>query len=149
MDFASQTSVGIKSTVRTFDDKANELKQRFPRVFYGRECFFRSYIEHDSKILKQLFTMSNGKFSKDHFLQSFLFTEIGSKSKFGVVLLTCEHIIYFDYDKKIIRFAVEPGNIKRIDREEDGIIIRMSENVYPIYNILRKDYWLLNALNKR
>lgn len=127
LDFASQTSTGIKNTVRTFDDKANEQKQRYPRVFYGKECFFRSYIEHDSKILKDLFSISHGKYAKDHFVQSFLFKEQDKKEVLGVVLLTCEHIINFEGKKKKVRVSVEPGNIRAITQEEGSVAIELIE----------------------
>ena len=119
--------MGIKNTVRTFDDKANEKKQRFPRVFYGKQCFFRSYIEHDSKLLKDLFSIQNGKFSKDHFVQSFLFKEQAQNKTLGIVLLTCEHVINFEGDKKKVRVSVAPGNIKAIHQEEGGVAIELIE----------------------
>ena len=119
--------MGIKNTVRTFDDKANEKKQRYPRVFYGKECFFRAYIEHDSKLLKDLFSIQNGKFSKDHFVQSFLFKEKSQNKSLGIVLLTCEHIISFETDKKKVRMSFEPGNIKAIHQEEGNVAIELIE----------------------
>lgn len=133
LDLASQTTAGVKATAAVFDDKANEKRERLPRVFYGKEKFFRTYVQHDSQILKDLFSFDDGKYSRDHFMQSFLFNEDSSSKnakvpKFGVVLLTFEHIIYFDFQKKSIKFSIEPKFISSISRENFGLVFEVKDS---------------------
>ena len=51
-DATSQTAEGFKKTFTYFDDKANEKKQRIPRVFYSNMHYFKPYKEIDAKIMR-------------------------------------------------------------------------------------------------
>lgn len=53
-----------------FDDKANEKKQRIPRVFYGEIRCFKVYNEIDAKLLKRLKYLEKNKFENDTFLEA-------------------------------------------------------------------------------
>jgi len=55
-DAASKTSEGIKNTVTSMDEKASDSRSRYPRAFYGKDRFYRQYIETDSEILFYLNT---------------------------------------------------------------------------------------------
>ena len=44
MDATAKTAEGIKATVTYMDDKPNENRHRYPRIFYGPEKFFKNYI---------------------------------------------------------------------------------------------------------
>lgn len=48
IDFSSKTAEGIKNTATHFDDKPNEKRERFPRIFYGKEQFYKSFNYKDS-----------------------------------------------------------------------------------------------------
>ena len=69
-DAVSQTADGIKNTVKIFDDKANERKQRIPRVFYGVHRCFKVYNKIDAKLLKKLKYLEKNKFENDTFLEA-------------------------------------------------------------------------------
>lgn len=142
-DFASQTTEGVKNTVTIFDDKANEKKHRLPRVFYGREKYFRSYYEHDSQIMSDLTKFESGKYSRDNFIQSFLFTEDQSKkNSFIALLVTYEHILCFNFKNKSLLFVIEPINILQIRRLEDqnsGLVFTVRNGIEVKFELtLRK-----------
>jgi hypothetical protein len=67
-DAVSLTAEGTKKTLMFFDDKANEHKQRYPRVFYGDQRFIKKYNKEDAQIMKALFYIENKKFENDVFL---------------------------------------------------------------------------------
>lgn len=48
LDAASLAAEGIKNTITYGDDKANEQRLRYPRVFYGREGFYKEFIDLDA-----------------------------------------------------------------------------------------------------
>jgi len=88
--------------VTYFDDLANDEKLRKPRVFYGVEGYFRGYNSVDADIVRLLSWFKDGKFGKDHFIDSFLFTkkyedeekvENSQQNTFRMgVIVTYEHI---------------------------------------------------------
>ncbi len=50
IDFASKTTEGIKNNALMFEDKANESRMRYPRVFYTECKILREYCKIDSQI---------------------------------------------------------------------------------------------------
>ena len=51
VDFASQTTLGLKNTALYLEDKANQNRIRYPRVFYTQNFSVREYDAVDSKIM--------------------------------------------------------------------------------------------------
>lgn len=50
IDAASHTITGIKNTLTILNDKPNVQRIRHPRIFYGLEKFYTSYIEFDAEL---------------------------------------------------------------------------------------------------
>ena len=125
-DFASHTTEGLKNTVTYFDDKANEMKMRKPRAFYGREKYFKRYVLFEADLLNNLKIFEDGKYAYDNFISSFIMTE--GKNSQNILIITFEHIIYFNQEKKQIIFVVEPENITSIEKEDLSLKILVNQN---------------------
>lgn len=72
IDFASKTTEGIKNNALMFEDKANEGRMRYPRVFYS-ECFIlKEYDKIDGLVQYILMKPSQeDKFNECTYLDSF------------------------------------------------------------------------------
>lgn len=134
LDLASQTTAGIKAETIRQEDRANEEKERLPRVFYGKEKFFRAYNKNDSTILRDLQEFEDAKYCKDNFMQSFDFKPENPTQphKFGRVLVTFEHIMYLKVDAKNrlrtqIVFSIEPKFISSIVRDNAGLTLEVKD----------------------
>ena len=126
LDLASHTTEGIKNTVTYFDDRANEEKKRKPRAFYARERYFKKYIKFEADLLNNLKVLEEGKFAFDNFIKSFVISDI--KGLDNILIITFEHIIYFNQSKRSIIFVVEPENINGIEKEVNGMKILVNQN---------------------
>lgn len=128
LDFTSQVTEGVKNTAQIFDDKANELKQRKPRVFYGVDSYFKEYNSHDADYLKILNKFKDGKFNKDHFVQSLMFNQITDNPKTRqAIIITYEHVIIFTPSKSSLKDVFSISNLKHIQRTGEGINIHLTE----------------------
>jgi vacuolar protein sorting-associated protein 13A/C len=126
LDLASHTTEGIKNTVTYFDDKANEEKKRKPRAFYGKEKFFKKYFRFEADLLNNLKVFEDGRYAYDNFIRSFTINE-GKQQDF-ILVITFEHIIYYNQSKNKIAFVLMPENIIRIDKEADGLVVKTNIN---------------------
>jgi vacuolar protein sorting-associated protein 13A/C len=50
IDFASKTTEGLKNTALIFEDRPNEMRIRYPRVFYTECSMLREYSALDSRL---------------------------------------------------------------------------------------------------
>jgi vacuolar protein sorting-associated protein 13A/C len=50
VDFASKTTQGLKNTALYLEDKPNDTRIRYPRVFYTECSVIREYNKVDSKL---------------------------------------------------------------------------------------------------
>lgn len=92
MDATSQAAEGLKKTITIFDDKANEMKHRIPRVFYGTVYYFQAYNEMDAKIIRNLATIANKRFENDTLLQTIKIKGMTEKDH-SYIVITFEHFI--------------------------------------------------------
>jgi len=126
LDFASHTTEGLKNTVTYFDDKASEMKKRKPRAFYGREKYFKRYLKFEADLLNNLKIFEDGKFAFDNFISCFVMVD--GKSSDLILIITFEHIIYFNQTKNQIIFVVEPENITAIEKEQMALKVQVNQN---------------------
>lgn len=54
LDASAKTAEGVVNTATHFDDKPNDVRIRYSRVFYERTKYFSRYNERDSKIMNFL-----------------------------------------------------------------------------------------------
>lgn len=125
-DLASHTTEGMKSMVTYFDDRANELKKRMPRAFYGRERYFKKYNESEASLLNELKVFDDGKYAFDNFIKKFDITQF-NRGDF-ILIVTFEHIIYFNQSKHSIVFVIEPENITAIEKDAAGLKVLYNDN---------------------
>lgn len=59
IDFASKTTEGIKNQVLTFEDKPNDERMRYPRVFYTQSYILKEYCLIDSNLQSILKKVGN------------------------------------------------------------------------------------------
>jgi vacuolar protein sorting-associated protein 13A/C len=125
-DLASHTTEGMKGMVTYFDDRANEEKKRMPRAFYGRERYFKKYNESEASLLNELKVFDDGKYAFDHFIKKFDISQF--KSGDFILIVTFEHLIYFNQSKHSIIFVIEPENITSIDKDAAGLKVLYNDN---------------------
>jgi vacuolar protein sorting-associated protein 13A/C len=113
MDATSQTAEGIKKSVQSKDDRANELKIRVPRVFYSSLQYFKVYNRDDSETMKILKTLENNKFENDTFFDSIEVTVQENAQKHFIVL-TNENFLILNAGKSQVVFRIEIRDISRM-----------------------------------
>jgi vacuolar protein sorting-associated protein 13A/C len=126
LDLASHTTEGLKNTITYFDDKANEEKKRKPRAFYGRERYFKKYVKFEADLLNNLKVFEEGKYAFDNFIQCFVIGDI--KGIENILIVTFEHLIYYNQNRNKIIFVVEPENINAIEKDVQGMKILVNQN---------------------
>ena len=115
-DAVSQTTEGFKKTITIFDDKANEQKQRVPRVFYGSYRYFKIYSIEDANIMKTLKTIDKKKFENDIFLESIKIKSENVKNNFYIIL-TFEHLIVINSSMRKVVMYCEIKDISKLSCE--------------------------------
>jgi vacuolar protein sorting-associated protein 13A/C len=113
MDATSQTAEGIKKSVQSKDDRANELKIRVPRVFYSSLQYFKVYNRDDSETMKILKTLDNSKYENDTFFDSIEVTVQENAQKHFIVL-TNENFLILSANKGHVVFKIEIRDISRM-----------------------------------
>ncbi|KAL4505260.1 hypothetical protein ABPG72_016327 [Tetrahymena utriculariae] len=122
LDAASSITGGIKNTIALGDEKANETRLRNPRVFYGREGFYKEFIEIDAGIKAILHTTSNGKFQNVDYLQAFMILGDGENQSNNVLLvITYEFILLFDESSKKKKWYFETSGFQLVEQKQNGI----------------------------
>ena len=151
MDATSQTAEGLKKTITIFDDKANEMKYRIPRVFYGTARYFQTYNELDAKIIKNLATVANRRFENDTLLQTIRIKGMTEKDQTFIVI-TFEHFIIMKANLSTIEMYCDIKNISKLkcdDPKNLRITYFFEGNKYE-FSINEKQssiMKLINALN--
>ncbi|KAL4462680.1 hypothetical protein ABPG74_000510 [Tetrahymena malaccensis] len=122
LDAASSVAGGIKNTITTGDEKANETRLRNPRVFYGREGFYKEFIEIDAGIKAILHTTSKGKYQNADYLQAYLILGDQESEKNQVFLvITYEVILLFDESSKKRKWYFETSGFIGVELLQNGI----------------------------
>lgn len=118
-DATSQTAEGIKKTITVFDDKANEHKQRIPRIFYSSYRFFKEYQEQDAYIMRQLKLLNNRIYENEIFLDSVKIKNDIKDSKTPkeniFLVFTNEHMLILDSKVSNILLSTEITDLKNME----------------------------------
>ncbi|EAR90561.2 PH domain protein (macronuclear) [Tetrahymena thermophila SB210] len=130
LDAVSSVADGIKNTITYGDDKANEKRLRYPRVFYGREGFYKEYIDLDAGMKLALQLVSKGKFRNSDFLQTFLIQiDENNKKINNVLVITFEIIMLFDEIKKKKKWYFSTSDLAEIELEQNGIFFSTTKKI--------------------
>ena len=125
-DATSKTAEGIKNTATHFDEKPSDKRQRFLRVFYNKEKYFKSYSKRDSEIMAFLANYKKDKLHNLSLIENFELRTIENGTEFVQFLIfTIEMVLLFEFPKLI--FDLRVSNIHRIEPVEDGILVRVIE----------------------
>jgi len=129
LDAASKTAESIKNTANLFDQHPNSNRIRFPRAFYGKERFYRAYIETDAEIIWLLHYDEKASHLKEiSLINAFdVFPDESNKDVSYILALAYEYVIYWDLKKANIAWTFNPRNIKKITIFKDGIIVDLEE----------------------
>ena len=115
-DATSKTAEGLKNTTVHFDDKANQERVRFPRVFYEKEKYIRRYDGVDAEIMAILQESKKGKYAGNTFVDGFL---IFRKKDCCFLIVTVEDVLCFSQRKRKFVWKVKTANVERIEKKED------------------------------
>lgn len=119
VDFASKTTEGLKNTALYLEDRPNENRIRYPRVFYSDSAIIKEYNSVDSKLFaiinKTKYEEKYG-FENTQFMDSFVLTD----REFLLVLK--EDIIGVQIEDEKIEWAVPIEDLK-VKAGEKGISI--------------------------
>lgn len=70
LDGLSNTSEGLRALILGYEDRANSLRIRAPRIFYGSNSLIKSYNQTDAEVY-QLIEHYDPRYSQSAFIQSF------------------------------------------------------------------------------
>lgn len=126
LDAASKTAEGVKNTATAFDQKAAEMRSRFPRAFYGKDKFFRKYFDSDAEIQWYLHFIDQKKTKgmlKDISLMSTfeVFPDEKNKDDIYILAISLEAIVFWGTKKKKLVWYVDPKTVKSVTTYPNGI----------------------------
>ena len=129
LDAASKTSEGIKNTAQFFDEKPSDNKLRYPRAFYGRDKYYKYYIDTDAEILYYLHTYKDVSYPDFLLVAAYdIFPHEKDKELVNIFALALDQAIYWSLKKKDTLWEIRFDNINNMIETKDGI------EIYPIKN---------------
>ena len=133
LDATSKTAEGIKNTATHFDDKPNERRERFIRVFYGIEKYYKSFSDADAEVYGMLQSYKRGRYAAVSFLDAItiLPNENEKENKFFLIL-TIEFVLYLCFKTKKLEWEIGTNNIKSIEKYGDGLRINLKNKTKKI-----------------
>jgi len=131
LDAASKTAEGVKNTATAFDQKAAEMRSRFPRAFYGKDKFFRTYIDSDAEILWYLHFLDQKKahsmLKNVSLLSSFeVFPDEKNKDDVYILAISYESIVFWGSKKRNLVWYFDPKTIDSISTYPNGLQINLT-----------------------
>ncbi|CAD8160815.1 unnamed protein product [Paramecium octaurelia] len=75
LDASAKAAEGVVSTATHFDDKPNDTRIRYPRVFYEKSKYFSKYIALDAQVVNFLVGFMNGKYKDIELISCFYLKE--------------------------------------------------------------------------
>jgi len=128
LDAASNTAEGIKNTATAFDQKPNEIRMRFPRAFYGKDKYFRTYVDSDAEMVWLLHFAEDQRYKDVSLLSSFdVFPDEKEKENFFILTVSFESLIWWSVKKGEVKWAIEPTNVEKVNHFNDGIVIQLKK----------------------
>jgi vacuolar protein sorting-associated protein 13A/C len=125
-DATSKTAEGIKNTATHFDEKPSDKRQRFLRVFYNKEKYFKSYSKRDSEIMAFLANYKKDKLHNLSLIENLELRFMENGVEFGQYLIfTLEMVLLFEFPKLL--FDLKVTNIREIGNCEEGIKVKVFE----------------------
>jgi len=102
-------------------------------VFYGREGFYKEFIDLDAGMKVAMQLVSKGKYSDSDFLQTFLIESSSTKGKKNLVLvLTCEVIMLFEQAKEKKQWYIPTSQLTDVQFKENGVHFTSSKTIKKV-----------------
>jgi len=128
LDCASKTAEGVKNTANMFDEKPLNSRLRFPRAFYGKERYYRSYMETDAEIIWLLHQTKNTKFLDISLISAFdVFPSETDQETSFILALAYEYVLCWDIRRVKLVWAFDPKNIVKVNLFQDGMQIELKK----------------------
>jgi len=130
LDAAANTAEGIKNTATAFDQKPNENRMRYPRVFYGKQKYYRTYADTDAEAMWLLHFCNEvpAKFKNISILHAFDVVPEKEKSEEGYLLvISFEIIIWWGLKEEKALWAIETGNLEKVIQYNGGLIFQLKQ----------------------
>lgn len=119
VDFASKTTEGLKNTALYLEDKPNENRIRYPRVFYSESAMIREYNPVDSKLFA---IISKTKYEDKYGFENTMFMDSFMISEREFLLVLKEDVAAVRIDNEKIEWAVPIEDMK-IQESGEALII--------------------------
>jgi vacuolar protein sorting-associated protein 13A/C len=128
LDAASKTAEGIKNTATYFDQKPNEQRSRYPRAFYGKEQFYRQYIESDAEVTWHFHDSNKDKLRDLCLLNSFdVFPDEDDKEHYFILALAQERVIYWNPQKTKLIWDFPTSDLSNVSLSTDKVEIQLAK----------------------
>ena len=129
LDAASNTAEGIKNTATAFDQKPNENRMRYPRAFYGKDKFYRTYMETDAEVMWMLHFSEEETAHRDiSILSSYdVFPEEKENPDFFILIISFEKILMWYVKLGRVLWVVKSSNIAKVTHENNGVLLHLKE----------------------
>ena len=146
LDAAANTAEGIKNTATVFDQKASETRTRFPRAFYGKDKFYRTYAATDAEVQWLLKFTDLARYRNVSLLSSYeVFPDEKEKDQFYFLIISLEAIILWNGKQNNIKWVIETTNIEKMDQLNEGIIVKLKEPT-PLFKVEISFFFASNLL---
>jgi len=142
----SKTAEGLKNTTIHFDDKPNDERIRFPRVFYESEKYIKKYEKLDAEVLQLLQEVEKGRFANNTFFEAFAINM--KKDASCVFVVTIEDLLCYSRKRRKFYWKVRTKDVEKVERkvideENEEVKIRIWLNKtdkYVIFCYFQKDF---------
>lgn len=115
LDATSQTTEGIKKTITKNDDKANEFKQRPPRVFYTDKNIIKVYDNEHAKRIKALVKVDSNLENESLIDSVQLSLQFKKKKKKCILVITNNYFVILNENLSKIHITCEIMDVKKVE----------------------------------
>jgi vacuolar protein sorting-associated protein 13A/C len=115
LDATSQTTEGIKKTITKGDDKANEFKQRPPRVFYTDKNIIKVYDNEHAKRIKALVKVDSNMENESLIDSVQLSLQFKKEMKKCILVITNNYFVILNENLSKIYISCEIMDVKRVE----------------------------------
>jgi vacuolar protein sorting-associated protein 13A/C len=117
LDATSQTTEGIKKTITKNDDKANEFKQRPPRVFYTDKNVIKVYDNEHAKRIKALVKVDPNMENESLIDSVQLSLQFKKEKKKCILVITNNYFVILNESLSKIHISCEILDVKKVEFE--------------------------------
>ena len=104
VDFASNTTEGLKNTALYYEDKPNDNRIRYPRVFYTKMGQMREYNLIDCKLYG---IINLPKHKSKHGFENTIFMDSFITNDKKIVVMLMKHIVMISFDEEEVEWSID------------------------------------------